>query len=115
MKKLYLLLLLTAPLFISCMPTSTLYYWGNYEDASYKHYKQGTDEAKAELMATYEKMINKQIGTRKTVAPGIYAEYGFMLIQSGKAEEGINYLKKEVELYPESKVFIARIIKQYEQ
>lgn len=115
MKKFYLTLLLTAPLFSSCMSTSTLYYWGNYEDTSYKHYKQGTDEAKAELMATYEKMIEKQTGTRKTVAPGICAEYGFMLVQAGKVEEGINYLKKEIELYPESKVFIERIIKQYEQ
>ena len=115
MKKFYLLLALTAPLLISCMPTSTLYYWGNYEDASYKHYKQGTDDAKAELMATYEKMISKQIGTRKTIAPGICAEYGYMLIQSGKREEGINYLKKEIELYPESRVFIERIIKQYEK
>ena len=109
------MLVLTAPLFISCMPTSTLYYWGNYEDASYKHYKQGTDEAKIELMGTYEKMINKQIGIRKTIAPGICAEYGYMLIQAGKVDDGIGYLKKEVELYPESKVFIERIIKQYEQ
>lgn len=115
MKKIYLMLVLTAPLFISCMPVSTLYYWDKYEDASYKNYKQGTDEAKVELMAVYEKMINKQIGTRKTIAPGICAEYGFMLIQAGKAEEGITYLKKEMELYPESSVFIGRIIKQYEQ
>ena len=115
MKNIYLMLALTAPLFISCMPISTLYYWDKYEDASYKNYKQGTDEAKAELMAVYEKMIAKQTGTRKTIAPGICAEYGFMLIQSGKTEEGITYLKREIEIYPESKVFIERIIKQYEK
>ena len=115
MRRSYLLLALTAPLFISCMSTSPLYYWGNYEEASYQHYKQGTDEAKAKLMATYEKMISRQTGTRNTIAPGICAEYGYMLIQSGKREEGINYLKKEVELYPESRVFIERIIKRYEQ
>lgn len=114
MKKIYLMLALTAPLFISCMSSSTLYYWGKYEDASYKNYKQGTDEAKAELMAVYEKMMDKQTGTRKTIAPGICAEYGYMLIQANKVEEGITYLKKEIELYPESRVFIERIIKQYE-
>jgi hypothetical protein len=38
-----------------------------------------------------------------------------MLIQSGKTEEGITYLKREIEIYPESKVFIERIIKQYEK
>ena len=114
MKKIYLMIVLIAPLFTSCMSASSLYYWDKYEDASYKNYKQGTDEAKAELMAVYEKMMTKQIGTRKTIAPGICAEYGYMLIQAGKVEEGVNYLKKEIELYPESRVFIERIIKQYE-
>ena len=43
--------------------------------------------------------------------PGIYADYGFVLLQSGKTEEGNAMLEKEISLYPESKIFIARIIK----
>lgn len=115
MKRLSFLFVLTAPLLVSCMSTSALYYWDRYEEASYQNYKQGTDEAKAELMAVYEKMMGQQAGVRKTIAPGICAEYGFMLIQEGKVKEGIAYLKKEMELYPESSVFVGRIIKQYEQ
>jgi len=49
------------------------------------------------------------------VQPGICAEYGYLLIKQGKREEGLQLLKKEIELYPESKVFITRIIKQFEK
>lgn len=32
----------------------------------------------------------------------------------GKKEEGLNYLKQEMKLYPESETYISRIIKQLE-
>ena len=36
------------------------------------------------------------------------------IFKNAEVEEGVNYLKKEIELYPESRVFIERIIKLYE-
>jgi hypothetical protein len=38
-----------------------------------------------------------------------------MLYKGGKKSEGINYFKQEILLYPESEVYISRIIKQLEQ
>lgn len=114
MKKL-LGLFLTILLLTSCATTTSLYSWGNYEDASYNYYKKQTPEAAEALLKSYQNIINKQKGSRKVVPPGIYAEYGFMLIQTGKRDEGIINLKKEIELYPESKVFIERIINQAEK
>ena len=114
MKKL-LGLFLTILLLTSCTTTTSLYSWGNYEDASYNYYKKQTPEAAEALLKSYQNIINKQKGSRKVVPPGIYAEYGFMLIQTGKRDEGIINLKKEIELYPESKVFIERIINQAEK
>lgn len=103
-------LLLTA-----CSTTSTLYSWHNYEKNTYQYQKTNTDEAFDKAMKEYLKIIQKQNGTRKTIPPGINAEYGYMLYKAGKQEEGLSYLKKEISLYPESEVYISRIIKQLEK
>lgn len=113
MKK-YLLLLLVATAFTSCTTTTpALYGWDNYVDASYKYYKKQTPEAKAELIKTYEDMINRPKGSRRVVPPGICAEYGYFLLQNGKKDEGLAMLQKEKELYPESKTFMDRLINQF--
>lgn len=97
----------------SCTTTTTLYSWNDYVDSSYQYYKQQTPESTARLMKTYEAMIKKPNGSRKTIAPGICSEYGYFLIQNGKKDEGVAMLKKEKELYPESTVFMDRLIKQF--
>ena len=43
------------------------------------------------------------------------ADYGFLLIQKGNMVDGIANLKKEISLYPESKIFIDRILKMIEE
>ncbi|SHF13205.1 hypothetical protein SAMN05444405_105174 [Bacteroides luti] len=105
-------------LFLSSCTTqqSALYSWKNYEKTSYNYYKKQTPESTEALLNTYAILIAKQDqGTRKVVPPGTYAEYGFLLAQTGKKEEGISMMKKEIEVYPESKVFIERIIKMLEK
>ena len=102
-------------LFASCSSTKTLYSWYDYEDATYQYNKKHTDELKAKMMAQYLKVIQNQKGIRKVVPPGLYAEYGFALYMDGKKEDGLNYLKEEIKLYPESETYISRIIKQLEK
>lgn len=114
MKK-FLLLGCATFLLISCTSSKKLYDWKNYESASYQYYKKQTPEASLELMKTYETMIKNPKGTRKTIAPGIYAEYGYFLLQNGKKEEGIAMLKKEKELYPESSAFMDRLINRFSE
>ena len=94
--------------------TTTLYSWNDYTNSSYQYYKQQTPESTARLMKTYEAMIKKPNGSRKTIPPGICAEYGYFLIQNGKKDEGVAMFKREKELYPESSVFMDRLIKQFE-
>jgi len=92
----------------SCAP-KILYSWRDYNDASYYYLKFGDKSSADQLINTYQQIIEKQEGTRNTVPPGIYADYGFILIQNGKNEEGKAMLKKEIALYPESEIFINRI------
>ena len=96
-------------LLTSCAP-KMLYSWGNYDDISYKYLKNGDAKSTEQLIKTYQLLIDKQKGTRRTVPPGIYADYGFILLQTGRTVEGKAMLNKEIRIYPESKVFINNIL-----
>lgn len=91
--------------------TPGLYTWGHYQEAAYHHTKDANEESQKILAENYVQIINHQKGTRKTVPPGIYADYGFLLLQNNKEKEGKEMLEKEMKLYPESRVFITRILK----
>ncbi len=101
--------------FASCGTEKSLYSWYDSQDATYTYTKRGTDELLTKAMAQYKKVIEKQKGVRKTVPPGVNAEYGYLLYKSGKKEEGLALLKAEINAYPESETFISRIIKQLEK
>ncbi|MCC5918859.1 MAG: DUF4810 domain-containing protein [Cryomorphaceae bacterium] len=90
-----------------------LYYWGNYNEASYKHLKDLDNRSKRKLLDSYAKMIEKaeKKSTRQVPPPGVYADYGFLLIEEGRATQGERMLEKEIELYPESAIFIALVLK----
>lgn len=99
----------------SCTTTKALYSWYDYEDTTYQYSKKATDKLQLKVLEQYKKITEKQKGLRGVVPPGMYAEYGFLLYKTGKTEEGLAFLKKEVELYPESDTYISRIIKQLEK
>lgn len=118
MKKTILLATLVAgsALFTSCVtPERSLYSWYDSENVSYQYTKKHTDELQQSLIKQYEKMLQQQRGVRGVVPPGFYADYGFALYASGKKEQGVAMMKKEVELYPESETFVNRILKQIER
>jgi hypothetical protein len=45
------------------------------------------------------------------VPPGIYAEYGYLQLQQGKNLTAVDLFKQEESHWPESKVFMDRMIK----
>ena len=110
MKKIILIAFSVCTLY-SCT-TPKLYSWSNYETTSYNYLKATNEKTSAELIKSYQDIIKKQNGSRGVVPPGIYADYGFLLLQMNKTKEGKEMLMKEIELYPEAKVFIDRILKK---
>ena len=103
-------------LLASCITQKPLYSWDKYELTSYNYLKNGDEVSTQQLIENYQKIIeNQKGGTRGVVPPGIYADYGFILLQIGKMEEGKAMLLKEIALYPESKIFINRILKMIEE
>ncbi len=102
-------------LITSCAVQKPLYSWNKYEISTYNYIKNSDEKSVQQLIEDYQKIIDNQKGTRNTVPPGVYADYGFLLIQSGRVSDGKALLEKEIALYPESKVFIDRILKMMEK
>ena len=89
-----------------------LYSWYDYQKDYYNYIKKADNKSLDELIKTYEKIIEKQKATRGTVPPGVYADYGYILMKKGKTAEAKAMFAKEVELYPESEVFVGSILKR---
>jgi hypothetical protein len=96
----------------SCEVQKPLYKWSNYDESSYNYLKRKDKKSTDALIKTYQKIIDSEKGSRGVVPPGVYADYGFILLQNDKKAEGEAMFAKELELYPESKVFIERILEK---
>lgn len=105
---------ISALVLLSCSAPTNLYTWSKYEKSSYNYLKKSNEKSNENLEEEYKNIIKKQKGTRGVVPPGIYADYGFFLLQANRIDEGKAMLTKEMELYPESKIFIGKIIKMTE-
>lgn len=95
----------------SCGSTK-LYSWYDYQEDYYNYVKNSDEKSLNNLIKNYEKIIEKQKDSRKIVPPGIYADYGFALLEARRNEEAKAMFAKEIELYPESEVFISSLIKR---
>ena len=115
MKTLILLIgFILSIIIVGCGTTSKdTFYWGDYSTTLYEYKKNPGEETfeahKKELMSLMEYSTENN----KTVPPGLNAEYGYILLKEGFEDEGLEYLSKEIELYPESAPFINRIKNEY--
>jgi hypothetical protein len=109
------MIIVVAGVMSSCGVQKPLYNWKGYDDAVYIYTKNMDQKSIDNLLEVYDKLIDNANGTRQVPPPGVCADYGYLLIQKGKIEEGKALLEKEIMLYPESKQFIERIIKRLEQ
>lgn len=98
----------------ACSAEKGLYSWADYQNASYQYLRDNDEEASQELIRNYEKIIKKQKGKRKVVPPGVYADYGFVLLQLNRMPEAKVMFQNEMALYPESKIFLERVLKMIE-
>ena len=115
MKKILILSVLALAMGSCATAPKTLYTWHDYADTTYEYSKRPTDELKVKVLEEYKMMVEKQNGVRGVVPPGMFAEYGYMLYKLGKTDEGMKYMRQEIDLYPESEKYISRIIKQLDK
>ena len=113
MKKFILATFVLGIFLTGCQPAKDTFYWGDYSKTLYKMKKSPDDKT----LDLHKKEILNVIDTsnkkKQQVPPGVFAEYGYMLLKNGDETGGMEYLDKEVKLYPESQVFITRIKAEY--
>jgi hypothetical protein len=109
MKAARLALLLTAAMLATaCATPHQKYTWGTYDHSLYLYYK---DPASAAALAqSLQATISAAEKTDAIVGPGIYAEYGYLLLQQGNSAAAIEAFRKEATHWPESKVFMDHMI-----
>ncbi len=105
--------ILSAFLIIGCASKETTYYWGDYSETLYDLKKNPDEKTLKAHTDQLLLLINEAPNKHKPVPPGVYAEYGYILLKQGNESEGMEYLDKELGLYPESAVFINRIKSEY--
>ena len=91
-----------------CAGKVTTYRWGNYDEVLYAHYK--APQERQAYIASLKVIILAAQQEGKTVPPGIYAEYGYALFEEGNAPEAIKYFERERDTWPESRVFMEKLI-----
>jgi hypothetical protein len=109
MKTLTCIGLLSLAFLVGCATDKNTYYWGDYSETLYD-FKKNPDEKTAKAHKDQLLLIITESPKKeKRVPPGVYAEYGYLLVKDGKETDGMEMFDKELTLYPESAVFIQRI------
>jgi hypothetical protein len=91
-------------------PKQSLYQWGDYENQVYSLYN---DPGKSPIEAQIEKLeadYQKARSTNKAVPPGFHAHLGYLYFQAGKGGQAVQSFQTEKTLFPESAVYMNRIL-----
>ncbi len=92
-----------------CANTHQAYNWGRYDPALYAYYKVPANEPQFE--AALLEIIQPTGSKTGAVPPGIFAEYGYLRLQQGNPAEAVQFFRQEEAHWPESRVFMERMIK----
>ena len=110
MRKAVLLLAVSAAALLAaaCGP-KTMYTWHGYDDSLYAHYKNPQDHAKH--IERLQQIVTQTEADGLKMPPGVYAEYGYALLEESRFDESVTYFKKEKETWPESAVIMDKMIR----
>lgn len=99
-----------AVLFVAGCRSPDIYYWGHYENLIYGEYAK-PDKATPEFQAgVMEEDMHKAAALNKPLPPGFHAHLGYLYYQMGKADLAIAEFQKEKAEFPESTIFMDRLI-----
>ncbi len=102
-------LLIVIPLLLLTGCATQKYAWNGYDDSLFAYYKH--PENKQKYIEKLREIITKAEQSNIKVPPGIYAEYGYMFYEGNNYSQAIVYFTKEHDLWPESAVFMEKMIR----
>jgi len=106
----------------ACAAKPSLYRWGAYEDIVYARYADtfagagatsagaGSDDAAATAAALLEQDLARTLEEGERAPPGVRAHLGYLYFEQGRLEEARALLEEERSTYPESTLFIERLL-----
>ncbi|WP_321391940.1 DUF4810 domain-containing protein [Emcibacter sp.] len=101
------LLVILGGLFLASCGTQTTYEWNGYSNHLLAYYKNPDENRKFadQLLEDIKKAEEKDM-----VPPGMYAEYGYMMVELEENETALVYFSKEKEKWPESVFLMEKVI-----
>jgi len=109
MTKASVTLILSFLLIVGCATKRPIYYWDGYCKSLYKCKKAPDRDHLEKHKVVLTNIIAESDKRKQRVPPGIYCEYGYILLQEGKTERALYYFDLEEKTYPESRVFVERL------
>lgn len=89
---------------------SDIYYWGHYENLLYSSYAK-PDKVTPELQVrVMEEDAQKAAAASKPLPPGFHAHLGYEYYLMGKSDLALAEFQKEKAEFPESSIFMDRMI-----
>ncbi|WP_353116673.1 DUF4810 domain-containing protein [Nitratidesulfovibrio sp.] len=108
------LALLAAALCVLCTgcakPGNAMYCMDNYSSTLYACRKNPAQDQQDKHIKAMQDIVAKSEQRNLPVPPGIFAELGYIHLKAGQMAEAKKYFEAENRLYPESKVFTARLL-----
>lgn len=108
MPKAKLVFILVSVFITGCASGNSLYTWGKYESSLYNYYK------KPATADDYMESLDAAIALgekRDNVAPGLYAEAGYIYLSRGDSAKATEYFQKEKDRWPQSAKFMDSMIR----
>ncbi len=116
--KALVLLVSVAAIAGACAPQQK-YYWGSYEEDLYGYYKD-PEQLESFMQALEQAIENAEEGQKEgpsldgtnppVLAPGLYAEFAYLLMIKNQPSEARRYFVREKETWPESTVLMDKMI-----
>lgn len=92
-----------------------LYHWGSYEEQIYAAYAQPVTQPAQERITELEADYQKARAAGKPVPPGYHAYLGTLYFQLSKTDQALEQFKTEKALFPESSVYMGRLLARLTQ
>ncbi len=96
-----------------CSSHNQLYNYGDYSESYYDLKKAPGEESTLEFQKALEEAIEKFDESRSNrVAPGMYANLGYLYLKANQRDKAIELFTKEKSVYPEAAFFMDRMIQK---
>jgi hypothetical protein len=93
-----------------CAAHPTQYSWGSYEELIYASYLSRSDVPAEKQIATLEKDYQAARAANQRLPPGWHAHLAYLYYETGKTDQARQELLTEKAEFPESTVFMDRLL-----